>query len=402
MFKSFCLFTSILIGCLSSGILIYAQKNNSIKEVFAKASVALSEKSTIVYEIKLRDFKSENDSAFKYAICKLTKNHNDYLKCYYNLKMKKKDYFVHFSYDGKYFLYEDTINNEVLYEEVFSDGYGWHYSIDDYIPFFLKGQESGKSPFGTYNSILGKLLIKTAKISDTIINKDSCFMIDIKLKDGKVVRNNRKIYYIRKSDYLPIAYYDSSTVYGVPDPIMYFISYIDFPENIFLNDYSINLDNYPSKQLRKEKFEIKKDIELIKIGDKAHDFTAKLINDSLFNLTNNKGKIIILDFWYLTCLPCLKSIPKLNQLATYLKDENDILILGINKIDNKQEVYNYFEQQGIVYLSTFQSNAIDSLYGIEAHPTICIIDKNGIVRHVEVGYDNKLYDNILKIINELR
>ncbi len=130
----------------------------------------------------------------------------------------------------------------------------------------------------------------------------------------------------------------------------------------------------------------------------------ELNNGKTIKLTDLKNKIILLDFWYRGCLPCLKAIPDLIALQEEFK--NDLVIIGINDMDTKNDVNDYYSYKKVNYLSTYKLNTnISKKLKISAFPTTVIINQNGEVVSAESGFQKgtfkkSLRKNIKKLIKE--
>lgn len=123
-----------------------------------------------------------------------------------------------------------------------------------------------------------------------------------------------------------------------------------------------------------------------------------LNNGKTIKLTDLKGKVVLLDFWYRGCLPCLKATPDLMKLQEKFKA--DLVIIGINDRDDKKDVTDYYAyKKNTFYFSTFKtSNHISNNLKITAFPTIIIINQKGEVVKTEVGFDK---NSIRKTIKNL-
>jgi len=66
----------------------------------------------------------------------------------------------------------------------------------------------------------------------------------------------------------------------------------------------------------------------------------QLNNGKTIKLTNLKGKVVLLDFWYRGCFPCLKATPDLIKMQEEFKD--DLVIIGINDRDDKEDITDYY------------------------------------------------------------
>lgn len=125
-----------------------------------------------------------------------------------------------------------------------------------------------------------------------------------------------------------------------------------------------------------------------------------LNNGKKVKLTDLKGKVVLLDFWYRGCLPCLKATPDLMKLQQEFKD--DLVIIGINDRDDKEDVTDYYSyKKNTFYASTYKtSNHISNNLKITAFPTFIIINQKGEIVKTEVGFDKssirKTIKNLIK------
>lgn len=65
-----------------------------------------------------------------------------------------------------------------------------------------------------------------------------------------------------------------------------------------------------------------------------HPITGKTIS-----LADYRGRVVILDFFYMSCMPCIKTIPKFNALQEKFRDKG-LVVIGINSKDNSAEGLN--------------------------------------------------------------
>ncbi len=128
------------------------------------------------------------------------------------------------------------------------------------------------------------------------------------------------------------------------------------------------------------------------------DLELKLNNGKLLNLQNElKGKVVLLDFWYRGCFPCLKAIPDLIKLQEEFKGE--LVIVGINDRDIQEDVTDYFEYKRVNYLSTYKTeNNISKKLNINIFPTTVLYDKKGNMIQIDNGYSKKGYAKLRKTI----
>src|SRR6476660_784019 len=65
-------------------------------------------------------------------------------------------------------------------------------------------------------------------------------------------------------------------------------------------------------------------------GKKLELFTTKDLNGNPVDLVNARGKIIVLNFWFINCGAFRKEIPDLNKLVEQFKDNKDVLFIGVS------------------------------------------------------------------------
>jgi thiol-disulfide isomerase/thioredoxin len=123
------------------------------------------------------------------------------------------------------------------------------------------------------------------------------------------------------------------------------------------------------------------------IGSAMPDCTlTSLAEKQTYNLQQFKGKVVYVDFWASWCGPCAKSFPFMNELSRDLKDKG-LQVIGINMDEVPAEAQSFLAQ----YPANF-AIAADSKeqcakdFGVQAMPSTYLVDRNGIVRHVHLGF----------------
>ena len=117
-------------------------------------------------------------------------------------------------------------------------------------------------------------------------------------------------------------------------------------------------------------------------GQPAPDFT---INDgsTSIHLASYRGQVVLLNFWWSQCGPCIAELPSLEQLH---HDEPRIAILAVS-IDEQQENYANFLVRRHVDLTTVRdpSQSAAKLFHTEMWPETYIIDRQGLIRRKFIG-----------------
>ena len=123
------------------------------------------------------------------------------------------------------------------------------------------------------------------------------------------------------------------------------------------------------------------------IGSKAPDCALTSINDKQrYDLQQFHGKVIYVDFWASWCAPCAKSFPFLNDLYRDLK-ESGLQVIGVNLDQAPGDAKAFLDKYPANFTVAADVNekcARD--FDVKAMPSSYLIDRNGVIRHVHLGF----------------
>jgi peroxiredoxin len=123
------------------------------------------------------------------------------------------------------------------------------------------------------------------------------------------------------------------------------------------------------------------------VGKLAKPFTVKDMLGKTYSLKNLKGKTVVLNFWFVECVPCIAEIPELNNLVKKYKDKN-VVFLAISNSD-KAKITKFQKKHNFKYIlapKDAKTTVLDD-YNINAFPTHIVIDKNSNVTFYAEGLD---------------
>ncbi len=145
--------------------------------------------------------------------------------------------------------------------------------------------------------------------------------------------------------------------------------------------------------------------ETLKVGTKATPIIATDVRTGkALNLNEFKGKVVLLDFWYLSCMPCRMLMPKLQKLQERFRNEN-VVIIGINVRDTApKEIIRFLNEKQLLYAQYYQTGKLLAWdYKLQAFPTTVILGKDGRVKLVETGIAENTEQKLEEVIEkELR
>jgi len=150
----------------------------------------------------------------------------------------------------------------------------------------------------------------------------------------------------------------------------------------------------------------------ISINETAPIFAVYNANDTI-TLNTFKGKVLLLEFWELTCLPCLQANPQLEIIRKkYRKD--DFQIIGITSTSikelpilstyiNKNNIFNWIHVSTNIEGKKERSEVLKGMFNNYVSlgvPKSVLIDKKGRVVYKNFGYSEETIQNLELLINE--
>jgi peroxiredoxin len=118
----------------------------------------------------------------------------------------------------------------------------------------------------------------------------------------------------------------------------------------------------------------------------APDFTLRTMGGPNLRLAEQRGQVVVLNFWATWCGPCRQEMPHLNRLYEKYKASGFVL-LGVNVDDdvrNATEVAGKLHVKFPVLLDT--DKKVSRLYDMSTMPSTIVIDREGRVRYIHRGY----------------
>jgi peroxiredoxin len=123
-----------------------------------------------------------------------------------------------------------------------------------------------------------------------------------------------------------------------------------------------------------------KPLVLIKTGETAPDWTlTNFETNAMEKLSDDKGKLVLLEFWIKNCGHCIEAVPALNSLND-VYNKRGLKVLAINTEDSKTAIASFVTKHAANYTVAFgAAPAVNKSYGVAAFPQVVLVDKTGVV-----------------------
>src|SRR5204863_7712996 len=110
----------------------------------------------------------------------------------------------------------------------------------------------------------------------------------------------------------------------------------------------------------------------------AHDFALDLFGSSgRFLLAEQRGNLVLLDFWASWCQPCRDEAPALERVWREYRARGVVLV-GLNVFDDRQAGLDSLKEFGISYPNALDANGEVAIeYGLAGVPEKFLVDRRG-------------------------
>ena len=126
-------------------------------------------------------------------------------------------------------------------------------------------------------------------------------------------------------------------------------------------------------------------IAMTLVGKPAPAVELPTLDGGKFNLAEQKGKIVVLDFWATWCPPCVEGLPKLAAMTAKHKDDG-VVFFPINLQEEPDTIKAFLAEKGLTLPIVLDADgkAVKS-YKVEPVPQTVFIDRDGVVQLVHIG-----------------
>lgn len=117
---------------------------------------------------------------------------------------------------------------------------------------------------------------------------------------------------------------------------------------------------------------------------------APLLGGEPLKLSALRGQVVLLDFWASWCVPCQEELPLLDDMAARLSGKG-IELIGISIDEEKSDAERFLERKKswTLKLGHDPEQAGAKLFNPPKMPTSYVIDRAGVVRHMNAGFERE-------------
>ncbi|MEX1033099.1 MAG: TlpA disulfide reductase family protein [Cellvibrionaceae bacterium] len=137
------------------------------------------------------------------------------------------------------------------------------------------------------------------------------------------------------------------------------------------------------------------------VSGKAPDFTLASNQGKNMRLAEQRGDVVMINFWASWCGPCRQEMPILEELYSRYSRAG-FTILGVNVEPNPADADKILNDIKVSFPVLYDTESkVSKLYNVEAMPSTILIDRDGNMRYLHLGYKPGYEDAYRKQIREL-
>ena len=122
-------------------------------------------------------------------------------------------------------------------------------------------------------------------------------------------------------------------------------------------------------------------------GEPAPDLKLPLLDGGELDLATHEGQdVVLLDFFATWCPPCRQVLPSVAELAKEYEGQ-PVAVYAVNLRESAEDVRDFLEGKEIaIQVALDTAGLTSSSFEISSIPQTVVIGKDGVIKHVHVGW----------------
>lgn len=159
--------------------------------------------------------------------------------------------------------------------------------------------------------------------------------------------------------------------------------------------FTLNAFTQEKKEIDFESFDI------TKVGQAVPDFSFKTIDGKSFQMSELKGKTVLLVFFATWCAPCMKELPLVEKEIWQKYKSKKFMVIGLGRNHSMQEIQKFNKKKGFSFpLAPDPMHEIYGKFFKQYIPRNVLISKEGKIIYQKQGYRDEDAKKLIELIEK--
>ncbi|NQT27060.1 TlpA family protein disulfide reductase [candidate division KSB1 bacterium] len=140
---------------------------------------------------------------------------------------------------------------------------------------------------------------------------------------------------------------------------------------------------------------------VVQLGQVAPNFTVQTLDGETIQISDLKGKVVLLNFFATWCGPCNEELPELEKTIWPKFRDKDYVQLSIGREHTKEELLKFRKGKELtIPMASDPERKIYSMFAKIYIPRNVVIGKDGKIAYLEMGFDEEKGAALIQAIED--
>jgi len=134
----------------------------------------------------------------------------------------------------------------------------------------------------------------------------------------------------------------------------------------------------------------------LKEGDRLPAFTVKDLEGNTYTNASTKGRLLVLNFWYTGCGPCIREMPLISKWIDRYPNATYLAVTS----NTARQIKPIIKRKHFRFHQIAADKQLFKIFNVQDFPITVVIDANGVIRLLMYGTNEEKRDLIEEKIKE--